>query len=173
MSKEYLKKIKDVSKKKRVTDKLTVNFKWIGLIKLLLPNSKIIHCRRSPKDTCLSIFKNYFVNTDLKYAYNLKEISAYYSIYNNLMNHWMVTIPEFIYEIKYEEIIKNTEFEAKKLLRNLNLNWNEKCLEFYKNKRTVKTASDTQIRNKIYKSSVDLWKNFQPYMSNFFQDLPD
>ena len=173
MANQYLNELKNISKKKRVTDKLTLNFKWIGLIKLLLPYSKIIHCKRNSKDTSLSIFKNYFVNSDLKYAYNLKEISDYYNLYNNLMNHWKNILPEFIYEIEYEEIIKNTESEVKKLLKNLNLNWNRKCLEFYKSKRTVKTASDTQIRSKIYKSSVDSWKNFQPYMNNFFQDLPD
>jgi len=173
MANQYLNALKNISKKKRVTDKLTLNFKWIGLIKLLLPNSKIIHCKRNPKDASLSIYKNYFVNSDLKYAYNLKEISDYYNLYNNLMNHWKKILPEFIYEIEYEKIIKNTESEVKKLLKNLNLNWNKKCLEFYKSKRTVKTASDTQIRNKIYKSSVDSWKKFQPYMNDFFQDLPD
>jgi len=173
MSNQYINELKNLSNKKRVTDKLTLNFKWIGLIKLLLPNSKIIHCKRNPKDTTLSIFKNYFVNTDLKYAYNLTEISDYYNLYRNLMNHWKNILPGFIYEIEYEKVTKDTESEVKKLLENLNLNWNKKCLQFYKNKRTVKTASDTQIRKKIYKSSVDSWKNFQPYMNNFFHDLPD
>ncbi len=170
---EYLLELKKISKKKRVTDKLTVNFKWIGLIKLLFPNSKIIHCKRNSKDTCLSIFKNYFVNSDLKYAYNLNEISNYYNFYNDLMDHWKNIFPEFIYEVEYEKVIKNTELEIRKLLKTLNLNWNPKCLQFYKTKRTVKTTSDTQIRNKIYKSSVDTWKNFQPFMGNFFKDLPD
>ena len=165
--------LKKISKKKRVTDKLTVNFKWIGLIKLLFPNSKIIHCKRNSKDTCLSIFKNYFVNSDLKYAYNLNEISNYYNFYNDLMDHWKNIFPEFIYEVEYEKVIKNTELEIRKLLKTLNLNWNPKCLQFYKTKRTVKTTRDTQIRNKIYKSSVDTWKNFQPFMGNFFKDLPD
>ena len=173
MANEYLKELKKISKNRRVTDKLTVNFKWIGLIKLLFPNSKIIHCKRNAKDTCLSIFKNYFVSNDLKYAYNLDEISDYYNLYNSLMNHWNNVLPGFIYESRYEEMINNTEFEVKKLLETLNLNWNPKCLQFYKNKRSVKTASDTQIRNKIYKSSINSWKNFEPFMSNFFQSLPD
>ena len=89
------------------------------------------------------------------------------------MNHWNNVLPGFIYEARYEEMINNTEFEVKKLLETLNLNWNPKCLQFYKNKRSVKTASDTQIRNKIYKSSINSWKNFEPFMSNFFQSLPD
>ena len=170
---EYLKELRIISKKKKITDKLTLNFKWIGLIKILFPNSKIIHCKRNSKDTSLSIFKNYFVNSELKYAYNLNEISYYYNLYNNLMNHWNNILPGFIYEVKYEKMINNTELEIKKLLENLNLSWNSKCLEFYKSKRIVKTASDTQIRKKIYKSSIDSWKNFSPYMPDFFKSLPD
>lgn len=173
IAKQYLNEVKIISKKKKVTDKLPVNFKWIGLIKLLLPNSKIIHCKRNSKDLCFSIFKNYFVSKDLKYAYNLKEISSYYYLYNDLMNHWQETLPGYIYEIKYEEIIHNTKFEIKKLLNSLNLGWNSKCLDFYKSKRAVKTASDTQIRRKIYKSSIDSWKNFETYMGDFFKSLPD
>ena len=170
---EYLKELINISKKRRVTDKLTVNFKWVGLIKLLFPNSKIIHCKRHSRDICLSIFKNYFVNSDLKYAYDLREISNYYNLYDDLMNHWKDVLPQFIYEIEYEKMIKNTEVEIKKLIKTLNLKWNSKCLEFYKSARTVKTISDTQIRSKIYKSSIDSWKNFHPYMSDFFEDLPD
>lgn len=171
MANQYLDELRSLSKKKRVTDKLTVNFKWIGIIKMLFPNSKIIHCRRNPRDTGLSIFKNYFVSSDLKYAYNLNEISDYYKLYNDLMNHWKTILPEFIYEINYEDVINNTQSEVKKLLKNLNLNWNKKCLEFYKTQRTVKTASDTQIRSKIYSSSINSWKNFEPYMKDFFERL--
>ena len=89
------------------------------------------------------------------------------------MDHWNNTLPDFVYEINYEEIIKNSESEIKKLIKNLNLNWDKKCLKFYKTKRTVKTASDTQIRNRIYKSSVGYWRNFQPFMNDFFENLPN
>ena len=170
---QYLKELGKISQKKMITDKLPLNFKWIGLIKLLLPNSKIIHCTRNPRDVCLSIFKNYFVNPNLKYAYNLEEISNYFFFYRNLMSHWKSALPGFIYEIKYEKIVQNPKFEIKKILKYLNLSWNKKCLEFYKEKRSVKTASDTQVRKKIYKSSINSWKNFEPYMKDFFNNLSD
>ena len=170
---EYLRETVKISKKRKITDKLTVNFKWIGLIKLMLPNSKIIHCKRNPKDTSLSIFKNYFVHNDLKYAYNLNELSKYYHAYIDVMNHWNKILPNFIYEIKYENLINNTQPEVKNLLKSLNLKWNPKCLEFHKTERSVKTASDTQIRNKIYRSSINSWKNFAPFMGDFFKNLPN
>ena len=89
------------------------------------------------------------------------------------MSHWKSALPGFIYEIKYEKIVQNPKFEIKKILKYLNLSWNKKCLEFYKEKRSVKTASDTQVRKKIYKSSINSWKNFEPYMKDFFNNLPD
>ena len=157
----------------RVTDKLPINFKWIGLIKILLPNSKIIHCKRNPKDNCLSIFKNYFTSRRLNFAYNLNEISEFYNLYHDLMNHWKNILPKFIFEMKYEEIINNPKSEIRTLLESCNLNWSENCLKFYNNKRLVKTASDVQIRKKIYTSSIDVWKNYEKHLKKIFEVLPD
>ena len=170
---EYVNNLKKISNNlERVTDKLPINFKWIGIIKLILPNSKIVHCVRDPRDNCLSIFKNYFVNKKLNFAYDLEEISEFYNLYTNLMVHWKSKLPKFIIDIKYEKIINNPEQQIRSLLKACNLNWNDKCLKFYNNKRAVKTASDTQVRKKIYKSSVDSWKNYEKYVKDFFQILP-
>ena len=134
ISNKYISNLKKISQNsKKVTDKLPINFKNIGLIKLILPNSKIIHCSRNPKDTCLSIYKNYFVNTKLNFAYNLDELTEFYQLYINLMNYWKKILPHFIYEIKYEELIKNPNSEIKSLLKYCNLTWNNKCLKFYNN----------------------------------------
>ena len=158
---------------KKISDKLPINFKWIGLIKLILPNSKIIHCNRNSKDVCLSIFKNYFVSDKLKYAYNLKELTEFYKLYSNLMKHWEKTLPKFIYNIKYENIIHHPDREIKRLLKACDLEWDASCLKFYENKRAVKTASDTQVRKKIYKTSLYFWKNYKKFMNQFFKNLPN
>jgi len=169
---EYIENFqKHLIKEKHITDKLPINFKWIGLIKLIFPDSKIIHCTRNSKDVCTSIFKNYFVSKELNFAYDLDEISHFYKLYIDLMNHWKKIIPEFIYDIPYENIISNPNLEIKNLIKKCNLSWNSNCLEFYKNKRTVKTVSDTQVRKKLYKTSVNSWKNFNKFTKNSFYGL--
>ena len=174
ISREYINNLKKISdNSERVTDKLPINFKWIGLIKILLPNSQIIHCKRNPKDNCLSIFKNYFTSRRLNFAYSLNEISEFYNLYHDLMNHWKNILPKFIFEIKYEKIINNPKKEIRILLESCNLDWNENCLKFYNNKRLVKTASDVQIRKKIYTSSVNIWKNYEKHLKKIFEILPD
>ena len=171
---KYIKNLKALSPvSKKISDKLPINFKWIGLIKLILPNSKIIHCNRNSKDVCLSIFKNYFVSDKLKYAYNLKELTEFYKLYSNLMKHWEKTLPKFIYNIKYENIIHNPDREIKRLLKVCDLSWDDNCLKFYENKRVVKTASDTQVRKKIYKTSLYSWKKYNKFINKLFKKLPN
>jgi len=171
---EYIQKLEKLSKKsKYVTDKLPINFKLIGLIKLILPNSKIIHCKRNPRDVCLSIFKNYFTNNNLNFAYNIEEITEYYILYNDLMKHWSNIFPNFFYDVEYENIISNPEKSIKNLLKACDLKWNDKCLKFYKNKRPIKTASDVQVRRKIYKTSLNSWKNFENSLLKSIQKLPN
>ena len=169
---EYINNLKSLSNNsERVTDKLPINFKWIGLIKLILPNSKIVHCVRNPRDTCISIFKNYFTNPSLNFAYNLEEISEFYNLYNDLMNYWKNTLPKFVIDIKYEKIIQNPKQQIYSLLKSCNLSWNDSCLKFYNNKRAIKTASDIQARKKIYESSVNSWKNYEKYLGEVFKRL--
>ena len=169
---EYLNYIDEISDgSKRVTDKLPINFKWIGLIKSILPNSKIIHCVRNSKDNCLSIFKNYFVNPNLNFAYDIDEIIYFYNLYFDLMKYWKKLFPNFIYDIKYENLVSDPNHEVMSLLKFTDLSWDNNCLNFYKNKRIIKTASDTQARKKIYKSSINLWKNYNNHFKEFFKKL--
>ena len=171
---EYINKINKIPKEsnsERVTDKLPINFKWIGFIKLILPKSKIIHCVRNSKDTCLSIFKNFFTNTELNYAYNFVELVNFYNLYGDLMNFWRKNIPGFIIDVKYENLVKNPKKEIPKLVKNCNLSWNKKCIDFYNNKRIIKTASDVQARNQIYTSSINSWKNYEKYLKRYLTKL--
>ena len=169
---EYINKMRAISDNSdRTTDKLPINFLYVGFIKLILPNSKIINCYRNSKDNCLSIFKNQFSSGKIKFAYNMNEIVEYYNIYIDLMKHWKNLLPDFVYDLNYETLVSNTKIEVEKLLRYCNLSWNNDCLNFHNNRRLVKTASDIQVRNKIYRSSIDSWKNYEKYLNDYFVKL--
>jgi len=173
IAKEYINNLKKISNNSyNVTDKLPINFKWIGFIRILFPNAKIFHCYRNPKDNCLSIFKNYFVNKELNFSYDMNEISNFYIYYLDIMKHWKNLISDSIYEVKYENIIKNSEKEIRNIIENCNLEWNDRCLEFYNNKKTIKTASDFQARSKIYANSVNSWENYKNFFKDLFNNLP-
>ena len=149
-----------------ITDKAPLNFRWIGLIKILFPNSKIIHCTRNPKDNCFSLYKNFFEG-GLNFSYNQKELVTYYKLYLNLMNFWRDFFPESIYEVKYEKIIENPQQKIKEMLDFCGLPWEDDCLHFHKNKTPIKTMSTAQARQPIYKSSISSYKKF----SSFLEDL--
>ena len=112
-----------------ITDKAPLNFRWIGFIKILFPNSKIIHCSRNPKDNCLSIFKNFFEG-GLDFGYNQKELGTYYNLYLDLMNFWEEQFPNTIYNAQYEKIIEDPENEIRNMIKFCDLRWEENCLNF-------------------------------------------
>ena len=154
-----------------ITDKLPINFKWIGFIKLVFPNAKIIHCNRNPKDICLSIFKNYFVSKNLNFAYSLDDIVQFYNLYSDLMKFWKELLKDEIIDINYENLVNNTNHEIKKLIKKCDLPWDDNCLQFYKNQRPIKTASDTQARKKIYKFSINSWEFYKHNLEIYFNKL--
>jgi len=141
-------------------DKMPNNFIHIGFIKTILPNAKIIDTRRGAMDTCFSCFKQFFAKGQL-FTYDLEDIGLFYKDYLNLMNHWHNIYPNEIYTVKYSNMINNTEEEITKLLDYCELPFESQCLEFYKSKRPVKTPSAEQVRQPIYKSGLDYWKNFE------------
>ena len=140
-------------------DKMPNNFPYIGLIKMILPNAKIIDARRNPLDGCLSCFKQFFAKGQ-HFTYDLDDIARYYKDYEKIMLFWNTIFPDSIYKIVYEDVIENPESEVKKLLNYLELDFEESCMDFYKSKRPVKTASSEQVRQPIYKSGVNYWKNY-------------
>ena len=169
---EYIAEMKRISNNSEIfTDKLPENFIWVGFIKLILPKSKIIHCLRNSKDNCLSLFKNHFPSGRMNYCYDLNKTVEYYNLYYDLMNYWQQLLPNSVYNIKYENLILNTKSEIRNLLKFCNLDWNDKCLNFYDNTRIIKTASDVQVRNKIYSSSIDSWKKYETHLKAFFTKL--
>ena len=165
---EYIMRMKNYSNNsERTTDKLPKNFQSIGFIKLILPKSKIIHCYRNPMDNCFSIFKNHFPGGRIGFAYDMDEIIGYYNIYSDLMKYWNNLLPNFIFNIKYEKLISNTKLETQNLLKICDLDWDDACLNFYNNKRPIRTASDIQARSKIYKTSIDSWKDYEKYLNKY------
>ena len=141
-------------------DKMPNNFPYIGLIKMILPNAKIIDARRNPLDGCFSCFKQFFAKGQ-HFTYDLDDIARYYKDYERIMLFWNTIFPDSIYKIVYEDVIENPKSEVKKLLDYLELDFEESCMDFYKSKRPVKTASSEQVRQPIYKSGVNYWKNYE------------
>jgi hypothetical protein len=143
-----------------ITDKMPHNFLYVGLIAMLFPTAKIIHCERNPLDTCLSIFSYLFTGRHL-YAYKLEELGHYYLLYKQLMAHWHKVMPGRIYTLNYESVVGNTDQEVKMLLDYCGLPFQEQCLAFFNTDRAVVTVSASQVRQPIYKSSVGGWQRFE------------
>ncbi|MDV7340870.1 sulfotransferase [Terasakiella sp. A23] len=149
--------------KKIVTDKFTNNFEFIGLIKQALPNAKTIHVMRDAKDTCLSCFMQSF-GSDMPFIYDLAELGRYYKAYEKLMAHWSELLGDEIYHISYEQLIEDRDGEVAKLLDFCDLEFAEECHQFHEQKRRVKTASYVQVRQPIYRKSMQRWKNYETHL---------
>ncbi|MCP4432270.1 MAG: tetratricopeptide repeat protein [Gammaproteobacteria bacterium] len=161
LGKCYIDNIRMQSEKCRyITDKMPQNFLLIGFIKLILPEAKIIHCTRDPMDNCLSLFKNYFIGT-LNFSYELGELGQYYRLYRDIMAHWERVLPGFIYHLNYEQLITDPEDQVAQMLKFCDLDWSDDCLLFYKQRRAVRTASNAQVRQPIYRDSIELWKRYE------------
>ncbi len=158
---EYLNQVNLFNFKEKIfTDKAPLNFRWIGIIKILFPNCKIIHCQREPMDVCFSNFKNTFTSKSISFCYNLNKLGNYYNLYSDLMNFWKKMFGNEIYDLSYEKLINNQEEETKKLLSYCELDWDVNCLSPHKNEKLVATASLAQVRSPIYKSSIKKWQNY-------------
>ena len=154
------------------TDKLPLNFRWIGIILNCFRNAKIINVKRNEIATCWSIYKHYFTHKDgNKFSYDLSDIGNYYNLYKNLMEFWNLNYPNKIYTLEYENLINNKDEEIKNMLNFCELDWENSCKEFHKNKRVVHTASSTQVRKKIYNGSSEKWKNYKPYLKDLLIQL--
>ncbi len=154
-----------------VTDKLLGNYNRIGLIKLALPNATIIHCRRNPVDSCLSIYSNHFADIQ-EHANDLGRLGRYYRRYHSLMQHWRNVLPEGAFlDLQYEETVQDIEAAARRIIAYCGLDWDPKCLDFRNNARRVATLSITQVRRPVYTSSVDRWRNYEKHLGPLLKGL--
>ena len=154
-----------------VTDKSPLNFEYIGFILSAFPEAKIVHLKRDARATCWSIYK-YLFNTDGNgFSFDQQDLAEYFALYNDLMSFWHDLFPNKIYDICYEDLTINQEEETRKLLDYCDLDWDENCLDFHKNKRAVKTVSSLQVRQKIYQGSSEAWKNYKSYLKPLIEGL--
>jgi len=153
----------------RITDKLPENFFRIGFIKTLFPNARIIHCQRNALDNCISVFFHYF--TDLKCSFELTELGQYYLDYQRLMSHWQKLFPGEIFTVQYEELVMSQERVSKQLIDYLGLEWDEKCIDFHTNQRAIITPSNIQVRQPMYKHSIDRWKPYKKHLQPLIEML--
>ena len=153
-----------------IVNKLPANFIYVGLIRLALPQAKIVHCLRDPLDNCLSCYKILFAETQ-RYAYDLDELGQYYLLYQKTMAFWHQQFPNQIHDSQYETLISNFQPQVEQLLAYCGLPWDDACLHYYDNERFVRTASATQVREKIYDKSVGYWRNYQEQLQPLIKRL--
>ncbi len=156
----------------RIVDKMPGNFNFVGLIHAILPKAKIIHSRRHPVETCLSCYRIHFAEGH-QWTYNLRELGRFYKRYWELMKYWRNEFPGVMFEVRYEDNVADVEGQAKKLIAQLGLEWNENCLNFYNVDRPVKTASVTQVRRPIYTTSTNRWRKYEKYLRPLLDELGD
>jgi hypothetical protein len=144
-------------------DKMPNNFAHIGLIKLILPNAKIIDARRHPMSACFSGFKQLFT-TGQAFTYGLENIGKYYIDYIKLMDHWHSVLPQQVLTVNYEEVVNDFENQVRKILSFCGLAFEQSCLEFYNNQRAVNTASSEQVRQPIYQSGLNAWSAYEEHL---------
>lgn len=169
---DYLEKLESLRDKNLIiTDKMPQNFLYVGLITACFPEAKILHVKRDPAAVCWANYKQWFKSENLGYSYSLEDIVEYYKLYNDLMEFWNKALKNKIYEVDYETLTINQESEIKKLIKYLELNWEESCLSPEKNERNVSTASNIQIRNKIFKGSSQKWKKYKPFLDGVLDNL--
>ncbi|MBL1216132.1 MAG: sulfotransferase family protein [Planctomycetes bacterium] len=158
-----------------ITDKMPHNYHYLGLIPMLLPGARVIHCRRHPLDTCLSCYATP-LNPALTYTTNLQAIGQTYRQYHRLMQHWhdvadALSLP--ILDVQYEKLVNNLESGARELIDFCGLDWDERCLSFHETTRTVATASTEQVRTPLYTSSVGRYRHYLSQLARLADDLAD
>ncbi len=169
---QYLSELEKISNGKSfVTDKMPQNFLFIPLICAAFPEAKIVHIKRNAAATCWSNYKKYFVSESLGYSYDLEDVVTYYELYKDLMKFWQSKYNIRIYNLVYENLTTDQENQTRKLIEYLNLNWEPVCLSPHVNKRSVKTASQQQVRKKLYQGSSEAWRKYEPFINGAFDRL--
>jgi hypothetical protein len=153
----------------RITDKFPQNFFAIGLIKTLFPDARIVHCQRNSLDNCTSLFFHCF-NT-FKATFELTELGQYYRQYQRLLSHWEDLFPGEILTVQYEDLVMNQESVSKQLIEYIGLEWDENCMEFQNSDRNTSSPSNVQVRQPIYETSINRWKDYERQLQPLIEVL--
>ena len=156
----------------RITDKLPGNYSYLGLIALLLPGARLVHCRRSVLDVCLSNYMQHYGDGHV-YTYDLRELGAVYRQYERVMRHWREVLPLPIHEVVYEEMVADQERRSRELVAFCGLDWDPACLHFHTGERAVATASQWQVRRPIYRSALERWRHYETHLGELRLALGD
>ncbi len=172
LGQEYLSRLPRLSEGKlRIVDKLSGNFLSIGLIRLIVPNARIIHTMRDPVNTCLSCYSRLFTS-GLDYTYDLAELGRYYRAYSKLMNHWRSVLPPGVMlEVSYEDVVNDLETQARRMIDFCGLPWDDRCLDFHRTRRPVKTASAVQVRRPLFRGSLQRWRRYEAGLAPLLAEL--
>ncbi|MEL7448989.1 MAG: sulfotransferase [Pseudomonadota bacterium] len=146
------------------TDKMPNNFRHIGLIHLMLPNARIIDARRGPMACCFSGYKQLFAEGQ-EFSYDLEDMGRYYRDYVELMDHWDAVLPGKVLRVHYEQVVNDLEAQVRRILAFCGLDFEADCVEFHRNERSVRTPSSEQVRQPIFQSGLEYWRNFEPWLA--------
>jgi hypothetical protein len=154
-----------------IVDKMPLNFMFVGLIHLALPNARIINIRRDPLDTCISCYSLMFTGSQ-PFAYDLAELGRYYRGYERVMEHWHKVLPPgVLMDVQYEDLVADLEGVSRGVLAHCGLDWEDACREFHDTKRTVRTASTMQVREPLYRRSIGSWRRYEKHLGPLLQAL--
>jgi hypothetical protein len=154
------------------TDKMPLNFLTLGCIHTVFPNARIVHCRRNAIDNCLSIYMTQYKGSP-EFGHVRENIVFMYKQYERLMDHWRATLPaDRFLEVHYEELVADQEGETRKMIAFAGLEWNDACLHHEENENSVRTPSLWQARQPIYKTSVEKWRRYEPWLGAFAELIP-
>ncbi len=172
LGKEYVGRLRQLAPDApRITDKMPGNFVFVGLIHMALPDAHIVHVRRDARDTCLSCYSKLF-SAPQEFTYDLAELGRYYRQYESLMTHWRETLPRGrMLEVRYEDVIADLETWARRIIDHCGLDWDPTCLAFHQARRPVRTASASQVRQPIYRSSAGRWRNYDAHLGSLIAAL--
>lgn len=154
-----------------ISDKMPLNFRFIGAIKAVFPGAKIIHCRRDPRDNCLSLYKHLFPGFAHPYSYRQEDLIGYYRLYENLMVHWHEHYANDIFDVQYEQLVGNFTQQATRLCGFLGLELEEACYDFHRNTRPVRTASSEQVRQALYDRRVGHWHHYAEHLAPILNEF--
>jgi hypothetical protein len=173
LAQHYLEHLKQISPDaRRVVDKMPGNFMHLGLIEMLFPEARVIHCMRDPVDTCLSAYFQDFSRSH-PYAYDLSNLGAFYRAYLKVMAHWRKILRLPLFELQYEDLIANQEQVSRALIEFCGLEWDDRCLQFHETQRFVGTASYDQVNRPLYKQSVARWKRYERHLGPLLAALKE
>ena len=169
----YLTSLANINRKgeKYICDKMPHNFLLIDLIRFIFPEAKIVYCKRKPEDNCFSLLTQRFVEGRHLYCYNQKTLAQYYLLHEKLMNVWLARFKKEIFVLDNEELVNNQKKVTIELLDFCGLKWEDSCMEFYKSRRQVRTASLEQVRQPINNKSIGAWENYKPHLANMIEVL--